>query len=169
MVEPENQFDWSSVAPGVEHYQLALEEYHAGRSFPEIVAILEQRGLSPELIPEVTTALAKDRAFYLFSGGKGAAEVSAVLVERGLSQEDAAAIARVVAGSRDRAHASMGLGKWQTRSLVAGGALLAVGLVLYGLKSLAVADFPDKVILGFVGSGVLLAGFGGVYIAFSVN
>src|SRR5262245_49482412 len=101
MGDSQNQFDWTSIAPGDQHYQLALEEYHAGRSFPGIVAILEQRGLSPELIPEVTTALAKNRAFYLFSAGKSRAEVRETLVERGLSQDDAEYIVRAVEGSRE--------------------------------------------------------------------
>ena len=92
-------FDWSSIAPGDEHYRLASEEYRAGRSFPEIVALLEQRGLPPELVPDVTTALAKDRAFHLFSAGKKPAEVRATLVERGLSPGDAEYIARAVEGS----------------------------------------------------------------------
>jgi hypothetical protein len=38
-------FNWASVAPGDEHYALALEAYHAGRTFPEIVSLLETRGL----------------------------------------------------------------------------------------------------------------------------
>ncbi len=169
MEDSQHQFDWSSITPGDEYYHLALGEYHAGRSFPEIVVLLEQRGLSPELIPEVTTALAKDRAFYLFSAGKKPAEVREVLVERGLGQEDAAYIARAVERSRERAFASVGLGKWQTRSLIAGGVLLTVGFVLYGLKRLAIVDVPGELIMGSLGCGVLLAGLGGVSIAFDIR
>jgi hypothetical protein len=169
MVEPKKPFDWSAIAAGDEHYELALAEYHTGRSFPEIVAILEQGGLSPELIPEVTTALAKDRAFSLFSQGKSAAEVRDVLVERGLGEEDADHIARTVQGSRERGFASVGIGKWQTRSLVAGGVLLTVGIVLYILRRFAGVDLPVEVITGLLGSGVLLGGIGGVYLAFRAS
>jgi hypothetical protein len=166
MVESTNPFDWSAIAAGDEHYALALDAYHTGRSFPEIVAMLEQGGLSPELIPEVTTALAKDRAAYLFSQGKSASEVRDVLVERGLGQQDADYIARTVATSRERGYASLGIAKWQTRSLVAGGVLLTVGIVLYILRRFAGLDLPVEVITGLLGSGVLLGGIGGVYVAF---
>src|SRR5437016_14215 len=92
-------FNWASVAPGDEHYTLALEAYHAGRTFPEIVSLLETRGLSSDLIPEVTTALAKDRALNLFTGGKSRSEVAGMISERGLSPEDA----EFIAGSVERA------------------------------------------------------------------
>jgi len=169
MMESKNPFDWSAIAAGDEHYELALAEYHTGRSFPEIVTILEQGGLSPELIPEVTTALAKNRAFYLLSQGKSASEVRDVLVERGLGQHDADYITRTVVASKERGYASLGIGKWQTRSLVAGGALLTVGIVLYILRRFAGVDLPVELVTGLLGSGVLLGGIGGVYLAFRAN
>ena len=167
MAEP--RFDWSSIAPGDEHYQLALGEYHAGRSFSEIVAILERKGLAPELIPEVTSAVAKDRVLHLLLAGKPATEARGILVERGLSQEDAHSIVRTVEGSRQRAYRSVGVGKWQTRSLVAGGLLLTVGLALYCLRRFIDVDVPSELVIGVVGSGVLLAGVGGLYIAFGMR
>jgi hypothetical protein len=158
-------FNWASLAPGDENYALALEAYHGGRTFAEIVSLLETRGLSPDLIPEVTTALAKDRAFYLLSSGKSRSEVTGVLTERGLSPEDAEFIARSVDRAREKAFASAGMGKWQMRSLVAGGVLLMVGVVLYAIGRLGGPIVPGEWIVGLLASGVLLAGIGGVYIA----
>jgi hypothetical protein len=167
--EAQSQFDWSAVAPSDEHFQLALEEYHKGQTFSQIAAILQERGLSQELITDVITMVAQNRAFFLFSGGKKPAEVRDVLVKRGLSREEGEAIARAVAGSRERAYSSIGLGKWQMRSLATGGALLTAGVVLYGLQKLTVVDVPGELILGLLGAGVLLAGFGGVYFVFGME
>ncbi len=166
---PSEPFNWASVAPGDEHYVLALEAYNAGQTFPEIVSLLERRGLSPELIPEVTTALARDRAFHLFAAGKSRLEVAQVLAERGLGLEDAEYIAGLVERVRDKGFASMGMGKWQTRSLIAGGVLLMAGLILYGIERLGGPLFPSELVVGLLGSGVLLAAFGGVFIAFRMR
>jgi hypothetical protein len=157
-------FNWASLAPGDEHYTLALEAYHAGRSFSEIVSLRETRGLSADLIPEVTTALAKDRAFYLFSAGKSRSEVAGVLTERGLSPDDAETIARSVDRARDRAFASVGIGKWQMRLLIAGGVLLMAGMILYMIGRLSGPVVPGEWIVGLLAAGVLFAGLGGVYI-----
>jgi hypothetical protein len=157
-------FDWTSVAPSDEHYRLALEEYYAGRSFPEIVTILESRGLSSDLIPDVTTALAKDRASHLFSAGKGRAEVREKLIERGLRLEDADSIAQQVERAREAAFAGVGASRWQMRWLIAGGAALFLGMVLYCLKGLRIMDAPTELVVGLIGGGILLAGLGGVLI-----
>jgi hypothetical protein len=167
-------FDWSSVAPksvapNAEHYQLALHEYNAGRSFPEIVTRLQEQGLSSELTPEVTTAVAKDRAFYLYSAGKSRAEVASVLFARGLSRVDAKQIAAAVDQSRERAFASAGMGKWQIRSLVTGGVCLMAGLVLYSLVRLGVMLVPGELVAVLLGAGLLLSAYGGVYVVFRVR
>src|SRR5262249_54260594 len=141
-------------------------EYHAGRSFPEINAILARRGLSPELIRQVIDALAKDRAFILYSAGKSEAEIRDMLVERRMNRQDPESIAQTLEKSRNRAFASMGLGKWQTRSLAAGGMLLTVGVIVLGLERFAMVDLPGELITGLLGSGVLLAALGGVFIFF---
>jgi hypothetical protein len=165
---PDKSFDWKILAPSDEDCRIALEEYHAGRSFPEIVDILESRGLSGDVISQVTTALAKDRAFYLFSAGKKVAEVRNTLIESGLNPEEASNVARAVESAREELVAALGMGKWQMRSLIAGGILLTVGVTLCVLKLLAVVNASDEVMIGLVGSGVVLAGFGGIYIAFGM-
>jgi hypothetical protein len=162
-------FNWSSVAPGDEHYALALEAYNTGRTFPEIVAMLADRGLATDLIPVVTTAVAKDRASFMFSAGKSRADVARVLVKRGLTAEDAASIVGAVDRARDRVLGSVGAGKWQIRSLVAGGLLLTVGLVLYAVAQLGGPVVPAELLAGLLGLGVMLAGVGGVSIAFGLG
>ncbi len=167
-------FDWSSVAPksvapNAEHYQLALHEYNAGRSFSEIVTLLEDQGLSSELTPEVTTAVAKNRAFYLYSAGKSRAEVASILLARGLNTVAAKHIAAEVDRSRESAFASAGMGKWQTRSLVTGGVCLMAGLALYYLARLGVMLVPGELIAGLLGAGLLLSVYGGIYVVFRVR
>lgn len=163
--DPDGSFNWSSVAAGDEHYGLALEAYNTGHTFPEMIALLEGCGLSPELIPDVTTAVAANRASFMFSAGKSGAAVAQVLTGRGLSAEDAAYVAGSVDRARDRVLASVGMGKWHTRALVAGGLLLMAGLVLHTLGQLGGPVMPGELIAGLLGSGVLLAGVGGVSIA----
>jgi hypothetical protein len=160
-----DSFNWSSVAPGDEHYALALEAFYSGRAFPEIVTMLADQGLAPDLIPEVITAVARHRAFFMFSACKSRAEVARVLEQRGLSAVDAAYIAGSVDQARDKVLASVGVGKWQLRSLVAGGVLLTVGFVAYAVGRLGGPVVPGELLAGLLGSGVLLAGLGGVYIA----
>jgi hypothetical protein len=163
---PNAPFDWRSVAPGEEHYQLALAEYCAGRTFPQIAALLEQRGLSAELIPEVTTEVAKSRALFLLSSGKPPTAVRDALVERGLSPRDAGYITREAVQSRQRAFGALGVGKWRTRSLVAGGLLLTAGVILYAASRLGIAAVPGELVAGHLAGGVVLAGFAGVYVMF---
>jgi hypothetical protein len=154
------------VAPGEEYHALAREAYQAGRRFPEIVSMLESRGLSPDLIPDVTTALARDRAFYLFSAGKCLSEVTRLLTERGMSPEDAEAIAGPVARARGKA---FGLGKWQTWLLVAGGVLLMADLILYAVGRLGGPRAPAELIAGLLGLGVGSAAIGWWCIAYAAG
>jgi hypothetical protein len=163
---PPDDFNWGSLCPSDEFYAFALQEYHTGRSFIEIEAAVRRAGLAAHLVPELTTSLAKDRAFYLFSAGKTVTQVRDVLTERGLVFEDAEQIAKAVSKSRDKVLGKLGVGKWKARSAFCGGVMLVLGIVLYVLTVLDVIDAPVEIISGVLVSAVILAALGGIHISF---
>lgn len=152
-------FDWNSIAPGHEHYQLALEQYHTGATLPEIEQALRRQGLAAEQVPEVLGALAVNEASRRLSAGKTSATIIEGLVQRGFSPEDAEAALRS-ASSRRKHILSLAGGSGKQAFLVgAGGLLLMAGLILW-----AVGGVPALLIQWLVGTGVVLSAFGGIYV-----
>jgi hypothetical protein len=160
-------FNWSSVAPLEDHFHVvALEEYHAGQTFPQIAEHLRGMGLAEDRIKHVLATLAQDRASVLFSAGKPHAEVVRALNCRGFAARHAETAAIEAGRSRSATNAAVSHDVWRMRSLVAGGILSLLGLVLALMEKVGDFPIPVAVYAAMIALGVVFLALGGVYIMF---
>ena len=110
--------------------QLGLDQSRAGASFSDIASALEKSGAAPELIVDITTVVAKQRALDLFLVGESLSQVREYLEDSGLDAEDANYVARAVDRERRAAQSRIWQGRLGMRIYYCGAIVWIIGLVL---------------------------------------